>query len=48
MVIGRLLKEQYNALANPVPPHLAARVEKLKEAEMGETSGYPKSLSAHR
>jgi hypothetical protein len=36
-----LLKEQYNALATPVPPHLAALVEKLKDAEMGETSGYP-------
>jgi hypothetical protein len=46
MVIGRLLKEQYNALANPVPLHLAALVEKLKDAEMGETSGYSKSLSA--
>jgi hypothetical protein len=40
MVIGRLLKDQYNALATPVPPHLAALVEKLKNAEIGETSGY--------
>jgi hypothetical protein len=28
----------------PVPPHLAALVEKLKNAEIGETSGYSKSL----
>jgi hypothetical protein len=34
MVIGRLLKDQYNALATPVPPHLAALVEKLKNAEI--------------
>jgi hypothetical protein len=40
MVIGRLLREQYNALATPVPPHLAALVEKLKNAEIGETSRY--------
>jgi Rrf2 family protein len=48
MVIERLLKEQYNALATPVPPHLAALVEKLKNAEIGETSGYSKSLFARR
>jgi Rrf2 family transcriptional regulator, iron-sulfur cluster assembly transcription factor len=29
--IGRLLRDQYNALATPVPPHLD--VEKLKNAE---------------
>jgi hypothetical protein len=46
MVIGRLLRDQYNAIATPIPPLLTALVEKLKEAEMGETSGYPKSLSA--
>jgi hypothetical protein len=33
MVIGRLLRDQYNALATPVPLHLAALVEKLKNAE---------------
>jgi Rrf2 family transcriptional regulator, iron-sulfur cluster assembly transcription factor len=48
MVIERLLKEQYNALATPIPPHLAALVEKLKNAEIGETSGYSKSLFARR
>jgi hypothetical protein len=47
MVIGRLLKDQYNALATPVPPHLAALVEKLKNAEMDETSGYSKGRSAN-
>jgi hypothetical protein len=48
MVIGRLLRDQYNALATPVPPHLAALVKKLKNAEMCETSGYSESLSAQR
>jgi Rrf2 family transcriptional regulator, iron-sulfur cluster assembly transcription factor len=48
VVIERLLKEQYNALATPIPPHLAALVEKLKSAEIGETSGYSKSLFARR
>jgi hypothetical protein len=40
MVIGRLLRDQYDALATPVPPHLAALVERLKNAEIGETSSY--------
>jgi Rrf2 family protein len=31
--IGRLLSNQYNALATPVPPHLDESVEKLKNAE---------------
>jgi hypothetical protein len=48
MVIGRLLRDQYNALATPVPPHLDELVEKLKNAEIGETSGYSKSLFARR
>jgi hypothetical protein len=48
MVIGRLLRDQYNALATPVPPHLAALVEKIKNAEIGETSGHSKSLCAQR
>jgi hypothetical protein len=48
MVIGRLLRDQYNALATPVPPHLAALVEKLKNPDMCETSGYSESLSAQR
>jgi hypothetical protein len=33
LVIGRLLKDQYDALATPVPPHLAALVEQLKMRE---------------
>jgi Rrf2 family iron-sulfur cluster assembly transcriptional regulator len=37
--IGRLLKDQYNALASPVPQHLAPLLEKFKNAEIGETSG---------
>jgi hypothetical protein len=28
--IGRSLKEEYDALATPIPPHLAALVEQLK------------------
>jgi hypothetical protein len=28
--IGQCLKDQYDALASPVPPHLAALVEQLK------------------
>jgi hypothetical protein len=40
IVIGRLLKDRYDALATPVPPHLAALVNQLKNAEIGETSGY--------
>jgi hypothetical protein len=45
MVIGRLLKEYYNALATPVPPLLLALVEQVKNAEVGEASRYSKSLS---
>jgi hypothetical protein len=33
IVIGRLLKDRYNALASPVPPHLATLVEQLKMQE---------------
>jgi hypothetical protein len=33
MVIGRLLKDQYNALATPVPPHLAALVESSNRSD---------------
>jgi len=29
-VIGQSLKDQYDALATPIPPHLAALVEQLK------------------
>jgi hypothetical protein len=35
--IGQHLRDQYDALAAPVPPHLAALVKKLKNAEVGET-----------
>lgn len=28
--IGQCLKDQYDALATPVPPHLAALIEQLK------------------
>jgi len=28
--IGRSLKDRYDALASPMPPHLAALVEQLK------------------
>jgi hypothetical protein len=41
--IGQHLRDQYE-LAAPIPSHLAALVEKLKNAEIGETSGYSKSL----
>jgi hypothetical protein len=40
MVIGRLLRDQYDALATPVPAHLAALVNQLKNTEIGEISGY--------
>ena len=43
MVIGRLLRDQYNAVATPTPPDLAALVEKLKSAERTETAGSSKS-----
>ena len=29
-VIGQSLKDQYDALATPIPPHLAALIEQLK------------------
>jgi hypothetical protein len=31
LVIGKSLRDQYDALASPAPPHLAALVKKLKE-----------------
>jgi hypothetical protein len=31
LAIGKCLKDQYDALATPTPPHLAALVKKLKE-----------------
>jgi hypothetical protein len=31
--IGRCLKDQYHALATPIPPHLAALVKQLKAQE---------------
>ena len=31
--IGRSLKDHYDALAPPIPPHLAALVEQLKTQE---------------
>ena len=34
--IGRCLKDQYDALATPVPEHLAALVQQLKTQEVGE------------
>jgi hypothetical protein len=44
MVIGRLLRDQYNAQATPVPPQLAALVEKLKNAEtLGTLNRYSHS-----
>jgi hypothetical protein len=35
LAIGKCLKDQYDALATPAPPHLAALVKKLEER------GYP-------
>ena len=29
LAIGKCLKDQYDALANPIPPHLAALVKQL-------------------
>ena len=31
--IGQSLKDHYDALASPIPPHLAVLVEKLKTQE---------------
>ena len=33
--IGQCLKDQYDALATPVPPHLAALVKQLETEEQG-------------
>jgi hypothetical protein len=33
--IGQSLKDHYDALAPPIPPHLAALVEQLKTQEQG-------------
>jgi hypothetical protein len=33
--IGRCLKDQYHALATPIPPHLAALVRQLETQERG-------------
>jgi hypothetical protein len=30
LAIGKCLKDQYDALASPIPPHLASLVEKLE------------------
>ena len=30
LAIGQCLKDQYDALATPIPPHLAALIEQLK------------------
>jgi hypothetical protein len=35
--IGRSLKDQYDALASPIPPHLTALIEQLKTAEHEQT-----------
>jgi hypothetical protein len=35
LAIGTCLKDQYDALATPAPPHLAALVEKLETQERG-------------
>ena len=34
-VIGQCLKDQYDALATPIPPHLAALVKQLETQERG-------------
>jgi hypothetical protein len=33
--IGQCLKDQYDAVATPIPPHLAALVKQLKTQEPG-------------
>jgi len=33
--IGQCLKDQYDALATPIPPHLAALVRQLETQERG-------------
>jgi hypothetical protein len=34
LAIGKCLKDQYDALASPVPPHLAALVRRLEYAAL--------------
>jgi hypothetical protein len=34
--IGQCLKDQYDTLASPIPPHLAALVEQLRSKESAE------------
>jgi hypothetical protein len=39
LAIGQCLKDQYDALASPVPPHLAALVKQLERQEtLGRSS----------
>jgi hypothetical protein len=35
LAVGKCLKDQYDALAIPIPPHLAALVKKLATQERG-------------
>jgi hypothetical protein len=45
--IGQCLKDQYDALATPVPPHLAALVKQLERQEtLGRSSRHRGGLSA--
>jgi hypothetical protein len=36
--IGQSLKDQYDALATPIPPHLAALVRQLETQERGQAA----------
>jgi hypothetical protein len=44
--IGQSLKSQYDALADPVPPHLAALVKQLETREQRLTAPTPKKRAA--
>ena len=47
LAIGQCLKDQYDALATPIPPHLAALVKQLETQErgIGCTARHPAALS---
>ena len=50
LAIGKCLNDQYEALATPIPPHLAARVKKLSNTGTGIAArrrGYGRSPFGH-
>src|SRR5262245_61308403 len=47
LAIGQCLKDQYDALATPIPPHLAALVKQLETQERARHA-IPQPLVGHR